>query len=460
MDRIPDSYPTSAGQGGGCGLPGPEPRPLRRETIAIHGGHRIDPATRAVATPIYQTVGFGFDSAEHGAALFDLTTEGHIYTRIDNPTNAVLERRVALLEGGVGALTVASGASAVHYAVANLIEVGTNIVSVPQLYGATYTLFAHLLPKQGVEARFAESDAPVDVARLIDRGTRLVYCESVGNPAGNIADIEGLARVAHQAGVPLVVDNTVATPILLRPFEYGADVVVHSLTKFMAGHGTTVGGAIIDAGNFDWGREPGRFRMLTEPEPSYHGVVYTEQFGRAAFVARCRTVCQRNTGSTLAPLNAFLVLQGIETLPLRMERHLANARAVVEFLRRDPRIAWVNWPGLADSPCHHLCQKYLGGQGISLVTFGVVGGFEAGRRMFNALKLFTRMVNMGDAKSLVTHPASTTHRQLSAEEHRKAGVFPEMIRLSVGLEHIDDILADLDQALGATSDATLSPGAG
>ncbi len=454
---MPERDRADAGPGSGGGPSGPEPRAPRRETIAIHGGHQIDPATKAVATPIYQTVGFGFDSAEHGAALFDLTVEGHIYTRIDNPTNAVLERRIALLEGGVGALTVASGASAVHYAVSNLIEAGSNVVSVPQLYGATYTLLAHLLPKQGVEPRFANSDSPADVARLIDGRTRLVYCESVGNPAGNIADIEGLARVAHQAGVPLIVDNTVATPILLRPFEYGADVVVHSLTKFMAGHGTTVGGAIIDAGHFDWGREPGRFPMLTEPEPSYHGVVYTEQFGRAAFVARCRTVCQRNTGSTLAPLNAFLVLQGIETLPLRMERHLANARAVVEFLRNDPRIAWVNWPGLPDSPFHHLCHKYLGGRGISLVTFGVVGGFEAGRRMFNALRLFTRMVNMGDAKSLVTHPASTTHRQLSAEEHRKAGVVPEMIRLSVGLEHIDDILADLDQALGATRDATSAP---
>ncbi len=429
-------------------------RVLRRETIAIHGGHRIDSATRAVATPIYQTVGFGFDSAEHGAALFDLTVQGHIYTRIDNPTNAVLEQRLAQLEGGVGALTVASGASAIHYALANLIEAGTNIVSVPQLYGATYTLLAHLLPKQGVTSRFAHSDRPAAVAALIDANTRAVYCESVGNPAGNIADLEGLAEVAHQAGVPLIVDNTVATPMLLRPFEYGADVVVHSMTKFMGGHGTTVGGGIIDSGNFDWAREPGRFRMLTEPEPSYHGVVYTKQFGQAAFVARCRTVCQRNTGSTLAPLNAFLILQGLETLPLRMERHLENARAVVAFLRSDRRIAWVNWPGLPDSPFYPLCHKYLGGRGISLVTFGVVGGFEAGRRMFNALRLFTRMVNMGDAKSLVTHPASTTHRQLSAEEHRKAGVRPEMIRLSVGLEHIDDILADLDQALSASEGRT------
>lgn len=419
-----------------------------RETIAIHGGYETDPLTKAVAVPIYQTVAFAFDSAEHGAALFDLDVEGNIYSRIGNPTTAVLERRVAALEGGVGALTVASGASAIHYAVANIVEAGTNIVSVPQLYGATYTLFAHLLPKQGVEARFAASDRPGDVAALIDRKTRAVYCESVGNPAGNIADIAALAKVAHAAGVPLVVDNTVATPILLRPIEYGADVVVHSMTKFMGGHGTTLGGIIVDGGNFDWRAEPGRFAMLTEPEPSYHGVVYTEQFGRAAFVARCRTVCQRNTGSALAPLSAFLILQGIETLPLRIERHLANASRVVDFLSEDPRVEWVNWPGLPASPYYALAQKYLGG-GISLVTFGVKGGFAAGRRVFNALGLFKRMVNMGDAKSLATHPASTTHRQLSPEEHRKAGVTPEMIRLSVGLEHIDDILADLDQALSA-----------
>jgi len=419
---------------------------LHSETIAIHAGYEIDPLTKAVAVPIYQTVAFAFDSAEHGAALFDLDVEGNIYSRIGNPTTSVLERRVAALEGGVAALTVASGASAIHYAVTNITEVGTNIVSVPQLYGATYTLFAHLLPKQGTEVRFAASDHPRDVAALIDSKTRAVYCESVGNPAGNIADIEALAAVAHEAGVPLIVDNTVATPILLRPIEYGADIVVHSMTKFMGGHGTTLGGVVVDGGHFDWAAQPGRFSMLTEPEPSYHGVVYTEQFGRAAFVARCRTVCQRNMGSALSPLSAFLLLQGIETLPLRVERHLANAARVADFLRADPRVEWVRWPGLPDSPYHALAQKYLGG-GISLVTFGVKGGFAAGRRVFNALKLFKRMVNLGDAKSLATHPASTTHRQLSAEEHRKAGVSPEMIRLSVGLEHIDDILADLDQAL-------------
>lgn len=420
---------------------------MKPDTIAIHGGYETDPTTKAVAVPIYQTVAFAFDDADHGAALFNLEVEGNIYSRIGNPTNAVLERRLAALESGVGALTVSSGASAVHYAVANITESGTNIVSVPQLYGATYTLFAHILPKQGVQARFAGDDSPAAIEALIDANTRAVYCESVGNPAGNIADIAALAEAAHRHGVPLIVDNTVATPMLLRPIEHGADIVVHSLTKFIGGHGTTLGGIIVDSGRFDWAAHRDRFPMMSEPEPSYHGVVYTEQFGNAAYVARCRTVGQRNTGSVLAPLSAFLLLQGLETLPVRMERHLANARRVAEFLRGDPRIAWVRWMGFSDSPYHALARKYLGGQGVSLMTFGVKGGFEAGKRMFDALQIFKRLVNMGDAKSLATHPASTTHRQLSAEEQRRAGVMPEMIRLSIGIEHIDDILADLDQAL-------------
>ncbi len=420
---------------------------MKLETVAIHGGFEGDPTTKAVAVPIYQTVAFSFDSAEHAAALFDLEVEGNIYTRIGNPTNAVLERRLAEMEGGVGALTVPSGAAAVAYAVDNIIEQGCNIVSVPQLYGATYTLFAHLLPKQGTQVRFAASDDAAAIEALIDRNTRAVYCESVGNPAGNIADIAALATVAHRHGVPLIVDNTVATPVVLRPIEHGADIVLHSMTKFIGGHGTTLGGIIIDSGRFDWRAHRDRFAMMSTPEPSYHGVVYTDHFGNAAYIARCRTVCQRNTGSMLAPLSAFLLLQGLETLPLRMERHLANARAVADFLRRDRRVGWVKWAGFADSPYHALAQTYLGGNGPSLLTFGVVGGFEAGRRMFNALRLFKRLVNMGDAKSLVTHPASTTHRQLSPEEHRRAGVTPDMIRLSIGIEHIDDILADLDQAL-------------
>ena len=420
---------------------------MKRETIAIHAGHEGDANTKAVAVPIYQTVAFEFDSAEHGAALFNLEVPGNIYTRIGNPTNTVLEKRVAALEGGVEALSVSSGMAAIEYSVINIAEVGNNIVSLPQLYGATYTLFAHVLRKRGIEVRFAESDQPDAVQKLIDENTRAVYCESVGNPAGNVADLAALAEVAHRRGVPLIVDNTVATPILLRPIEYGADVVVHSMTKFMGGHGTTLGGMIVDSGRFPWRKYPDRFYMLNEPEPAYHGVVYVEHFGDAAYVARCRTVCQRNTGATLSPFNAFLLLQGIETLALRMERHVENTRKVAEYLRGNPAIEWVNYAGFPDNPLYPMAQKYLGSNRCSLLTFGVKGGFEGGINCFDALRLFKRMVNMGDAKSLSCHPASTTHRQLSPEEQRKAGVTPEMIRLSVGIEHIDDIIADLEQAL-------------
>jgi O-acetylhomoserine (thiol)-lyase len=420
---------------------------MKRETIAIHAGYEGDPVTKAVAVPIYQTVAFEFDSAEHGAALFNLEVQGNIYTRIGNPTNTVLEKRVAALEGGVDALSVSSGMSAIHYSIVNIAEAGNNVVSLPQLYGATFTLLAHVLPKHGITGRFAENDHPDSVEKLIDENTRAVFCESVGNPAGNVADIEGLARVAHRHGVPLIVDNTVATPILLRPIEYGADVVVHSMTKFMGGHGTTLGGMIVDSGKFPWREYPDRFYMLTRPEPSYHGVVYTEHFGDSAFVARCRTVCQRNTGATLSPFNSFLLLQGVETLALRMERHVENGRKVAEYLQNHPAVEWVNYAGFPHSPLYPMAQKYLGTQRCSLLTFGVKGGFEAGTECFNALRLFKRMVNMGDAKSLSCHPASTTHRQLSPEEQRKVGVTPEMIRLSVGIEHIDDILADLAQAL-------------
>jgi O-acetylhomoserine (thiol)-lyase len=420
---------------------------MKIETMAIHAGYDGDPTTNAVAVPIYQTVAFEFDSAEHGAALFNLEVQGNIYTRIGNPTNAVLEKRVAALEGGVEALSVSSGMSAIHYAIANITETGNNIVSLPQLYGATYTLFAHVFSKQGITTRFAENDTPEAVEKLIDENTRAVYCESVGNPAGNVADVEGLARVAHKHGVPLIVDNTVATPILLRPIDYGADVVVHAMTKFMGGHGTTMGGMIVDSGRFPWRDYADKFYMFSRPEPSYHGVVYTEQFGAAAYVARCRTVCQRNTGATLSPFNGFLLLQGVETLALRMERHVANARKVAEFLRNHQHVDWVSYAGFPDSPLYPMAQKYLGSNRASLLTFGVKGGLEAGIKCFNAFKLFKRMVNMGDAKSLSCHPASTTHRQLTPEEQLRVGVRPEMIRLSVGLEHIDDILEDLGQAL-------------
>jgi len=420
---------------------------MKVETIAIHAGYDGDPSTKAVAVPIYQTVAFEFDSAEHGAALFNLEVQGNIYTRIGNPTNTVLEKRVAALEGGVEALSVSSGMAAIHYALINIAEIGNNIVSIPQLYGATYTLLAHILPKQGITGRFAESDHPDAVEKLIDENTRAVFCESVGNPAGNVADIEGLARVAHKHGVPLIVDNTIATPILLRPIEYGADVVVHSMTKFMGGHGTTLGGMIVDSGKFPWRKYPERYYMLNQPEIAYHGVVYVEHYGDAAYVARCRTVAQRNTGSTLSPFNSFLLLQGIETLALRVERHVENARKVAEYLRSHPRVDWVNYAGFPDNPLYPMAQRYLGSRRCSLLTFGVKGGFEAGTKCFNALRLFKRMVNMGDAKSLSCHPASTTHRQLTPEEQQKAGVTPEMIRLSVGIEHIDDILSDLSQAL-------------
>jgi O-acetylhomoserine (thiol)-lyase len=422
---------------------------MRRETIAIHGGYEVEPTTKAVAVPIYQTVAYAFDSADHGAALFNLEVEGFRYSRISNPTTEVLERRVTALEGGLSGLCTSSGQAALNYAALNLAELGSNLVSVPQLYGTTYTLFAHVLPSQGVQVRFAASDSAEDIAKLIDDKTRGVYCESVGNPAGNICDIEALAGVAHDHGIPLVVDNTVPTPILLRPIEYGADIVVHSLTKFLGGHGTTLGGMIIDSGRFPWNEYADRFPLFSRPDPSYHGMVYVDHFKEAAYIGRCRAVYQRNTGAVLSPLSAFLLLQGVETVALRVERHVENGRRVAEFLRDDPRVDWVNYAGFPDSPHYALARKYLGGRGCSLLTFGIKGGFKAGKKFYDALKLFRRLVNLGDAKSLACHPASTTHRQLSAEEQLKAGVSPEMIRLSVGIEHIDDILADLDQALDA-----------
>src|SRR5580698_2096834 len=393
---------------------------MKRETIAIHSEYEVDPTTKSVAVPIYQTVAYEFDSADHGAALFNLEVEGFRYSRISNPTTAVLERRVAALEGGLEALCVSSGQAALYYAAQNVTQLGTNIVSVPQLYGTTFTLFGHLLPGQGVSVRFAESDSPDDVEKLIDEQTRAVFCESVGNPAGNICDLEALAQVAHTHGIPLLVDNTVATPILLRPIEYGADIVLHSLTKFMGGHGTTLGGAIVDSGRFPWKKHADRFPMFSQPDVSYHGLVYTDHFGDAAYIARCRSVYQRTTGSVLAPLSAFLLLQGIETVALRVERHVDNARRVAEFLRADPRVQWVNYAGFADNPYHAMAQKYFPGRACSILTFGIAGGFEAGKSFYDALKLFKRLVNMGDAKSLACHPASTTHRQMSPAEQEKA----------------------------------------
>jgi O-acetylhomoserine (thiol)-lyase len=426
---------------------------MRSETIAVHGGYDVDPVTRAVAVPIYQTVAYAFESAEHGAALFNLEVEGFRYSRISNPTNAVLEKRVAALEGGIEALSVSSGQAALNYSVLALTDSGGNVVSVPQLYGTTYTLFAHVLPRLGISVRFAKTDHPDAIERLIDESTSAVFCESVGNPAGNICDLEALASVAHRNGVPLLVDNTVATPLLLRPIDYGADIVVHSLTKFLGGHGTTLGGIIVDSGKFPWPRYYERFPMFSKPDASYHNMVYSDHFGAAAYIARCRSVYQRTMGAVLSPLSAFLLLQGVETVGVRIDRHVENGRRVAEFLRHDPRVAWINYAGFADSPYYTLAQKYLGGRAPSLMTFGIRGGYAAGTVFYDALGLVKRLVNLGDAKSLACHPASTTHRQMSADEQGRAGVTPEMIRLSIGIEHVDDIMADLDQALTAAANA-------
>ncbi|WP_434362731.1 O-acetylhomoserine aminocarboxypropyltransferase/cysteine synthase [Parasalinivibrio latis] len=422
---------------------------MKDETIALHHGYETDPTTKAVATPIYQTVAYEFDNAQHGADLFNLEVPGNIYTRIMNPTNDVLEQRMAALEGGIASLVVSAGSAAIHYAILTLAKSGDNIVSTPQLYGGTYTLFAHMLPGLGIDVRFAKDDKAESIAELIDENTKAVYCESIGNPAGNIVDIAAFADVAHQHGVPLMVDNTVATPVLCKPIEFGADIVVHSLTKYIGGHGTTLGGVIVDSGKFPWAEHPERFPEFSQPEPSYHGVVYNDAFGPAAYIGRARTVPLRNTGSALSPLNAFMLIQGLETLPLRMERHTENALKVAQYLQNHEKVAWVSYAGLEDSPHYELARKYMGGKPSAILSFGLKDGYEAGVRFYDALKIFKRLVNIGDAKSLACHPASTTHRQLTEQEQKEAGVSPEMIRLSVGLEHIDDIMEDLDQALNA-----------
>lgn len=424
---------------------------MRAETIAIHSGFDSDPTTHAVAVPIYQTAAFAFDSADHATALFNLEEEGYRYSRISNPTVAVLEKRVTDLEGGVAALATASGQAALNYAFLNVADGGGNIVSTPQLYGTTHTLLAHVLPRSSIQARFAADDSADTMAAQIDENTRALFCETVGNPAGNICDIEAIAKVAHAHGVPLIVDNTVPTPILLQPIRHGADIVIHSLTKFMGGHGSAMGGIIVDGGSFDWKAHAARFPQFTTPDASYHGLVYADRFGRAAFTARARSVLQRTTGAVLAPMTAFLLLQGIETVALRVERHVENAGAVATFLKSRSEVAWVEYAGLADSRYHALCQRYLGGRAPSLLTFGVKSGFEGGKRFYDALKLIKRLVNIGDAKSLACHPASTTHRQMPAAEQKKAGITPETIRLSIGIEHKDDIIADISQALAASA---------
>jgi O-acetylhomoserine (thiol)-lyase len=420
---------------------------MRPETIAVHGGYTPDPTTKSVAVPIYQTSSYAFDSAQHGADLFDLKVQGNIYTRIMNPTTDVLEKRLAELEGGIGALALASGSAAVTYALMTIAEQGDNIVSSSTLYGGTYNLFAHTLPQFGIEVRFADPRKPADFAALIDARTKAVYCESIGNPLGNVTDFGALAKIAHERGVPLIVDNTVPSPYLCRPFDHGADIVVHSLTKYLGGHGNSIGGAIVDSGKFPWAEHKAKFKRLNEPDVSYHGVVYTEALGPAAYIARARVVPLRNMGAALSPFNSFLILQGIETLAVRMDRICDNTLAVAKFLQQHPAVSWVNYAGLPEHADHALAQKYLAGRASGILTFGVKGGRAAGEKFLDALKLVIRLVNIGDARSLATHPASTTHRQLSPEELAKAGVSEDMVRLSIGIEHIDDLKEDLDQAL-------------
>ncbi len=422
---------------------------MKIETIAVHGGYSPDPTTKAVAVPIYQTVAFAFDNTQHGADLFDLKVAGNIYSRIMNPTNAVLEGRVAALEGGIGALAVASGMSAIAYAIQTIAEAGDNIVSSSQLYGGTYNLFAHTFPQMGLNVRFADAGNPTSFAQHIDSRTKAIYCESVGNPLGNVTDIAALAKVAHAHGLPLIVDNTVPSPYLCRPFEHGADIVVHSLTKYLGGHGTSIGGAIVDSGKFPWADHKQRFKRLNEPDVSYHGVVYTEALGAAAYIGRARVVPLRNLGAALSPMNAFQILQGIETLALRMDRICDNAIAIAKHLSAHPKVSWLNYAGLPDHPDHALVKRQMSGRASGLVSFGLksADSMAAGAKFQDALSLFTRLVNIGDAKSLACHPASTTHRQLNPDELAKAGVKPDMVRLSIGIEHIDDLLADLDQAL-------------
>ncbi|RMX18929.1 aminotransferase class I/II-fold pyridoxal phosphate-dependent enzyme [Vandammella animalimorsus] len=417
------------------------------QTIAVHGGYTPEPSTKSVAVPIYQTVAYAFDNAQHGADLFDLKVPGNIYTRIMNPTTDVLEKRLAALEGGVGALALASGQAAITYAIQTIAEAGDNIVSASALYGGTYNLLAHTLPQLGIDTRFADTADLRSFEGLFDARTKALYVESIGNPLGNVTDIAALAELAHRHGVPLIVDNTVATPYLLRPFEHGADIVVHSLTKYLGGHGTSLGGAIIDSGRFPWAEHKERFKRLNEPDVSYHGVTYTEALGPAAYIGRARVVPLRNMGAALSPFNAFLILQGIETLGLRMERICSNTLAVAQYLQQHPKVQWVGYAGLPGHPDHALAQKYLGGQASGVMTFGVRGGRAAGERFLDALQLFTRLVNIGDTKSLATHPASTTHRQLSAQELAPTGVKEETVRLCIGIEHIDDLIADLEQAL-------------
>ncbi|MCU7929162.1 MAG: aminotransferase class I/II-fold pyridoxal phosphate-dependent enzyme [Candidatus Thiodiazotropha sp. (ex Codakia rugifera)] len=422
---------------------------MKLESLALHAGYDSEPTTKAAAVPIYQTTSYTFDDTQHGADLFDLKVAGNIYTRIMNPTTAVLEQRLTEMEGGIGALALASGMAAITYAIQCIASSGDNIVSTSQLYGGTYNLFAHTFPRQGIQVRMASFDDYEKLENMIDDKTRALFCESIGNPAGNVVDLEKLSEIAHRHGVPLIVDNTVATPYLCRAFDHGADIIVHSLTKYIGGHGTSVGGVIVDSGKFDWVANKERFPILNEPDPSYHGVVYTEALGAAAYIARCRVVPLRNTGAALSPHSAFLIMQGLETLGLRMERHCENSLAVAEYLKQQPQIKWVNYAALPESPHYECCQRITKGLASGILSFGIEGGLEAGARFIDALQMILRLVNIGDAKSLACHPATTTHRQLSEAELATAGVSADMVRLSIGIEHVDDIIADISQALEA-----------
>lgn len=424
---------------------------MKQETIAIHGSYESEPTTKAVAVPIYQTIAYEFDNAQHGADLFNLAVPGNIYSRIMNPTVGVLEGRIAALEGGVAALCTSAGSAAINYAVLNLAELGDNIVSTPQLYGGTYTLFAHMLPKQGIDVRFAESSSAKDLMKLCDDNTKAIYCESIGNPAGNVTDLAAIAKAAHKKGIAVICDNTVATPAIIKPIDHGVDIVVHSLTKYIGGHGTTLGGVIVDSGKFDWAKHKKRYPMFSTPEPSYHGVVYTEAMGEAAYIARARTVPLRNTGSALSAMSAWQILQGLETLNIRMERHCENAIAVAKFLNKHKQVSWIQYAGLSSDKYYRLAKKYAGGKPSALMSFGIKGGYKKAVKFYDALGLFKRLVNIGDAKSLACHPASTTHRQLNAIEQKSAGVTEDLLRLCVGIEHIDDIIADLEQAFKAAN---------
>lgn len=415
------------------------------DTLQVHAGQEVDPTTGSRAVPIYQTTSYVFKDTDHAADLFALKDEGNIYTRIMNPTTDVFEKRMAALEGGVGALGVASGSAAITYAILNIAGTGDNIVSANTLYGGTFNLFAATLPRLGIKTTFVNPDNIENFDKAIDSNTKAIYIESIGNPGINLIDIEGVAEIAHANGIPLIIDNTFGTPYLIKPIDFGADIVVHSATKFIGGHGTSIGGVIIDSGKFDW-TNGGKFPVLTEPDPSYHGVSYTESFGSAAYIVKARVQLLRDTGAAISPFNSFLLLQGLETLSLRVEKHVYNTRKIIKYLKSQTQVNWINYPELEDSKYYNLAKKYLPKGSGSIFTFGIKGGLKTGKKFIDNLEIFSLLANVADAKSLIIHPASTTHAQLSEDEQRQSGVSPDMIRVSVGIEDVEDLISDLDQA--------------